>query len=375
MRRSLPIALILLLSACSMTPPDGSPRVAYREAESVQSLVVPPDLTQPRSPDALEIEQPGGVDGEVLPEFADIRMVRAGPVQWLEVDDADPRDLWPRMIGFLRSEGLTIRTQRPAEGLIETAWAQRYDGPARGGLGGFFQGLFGAVASDTVRDRYQIRLERLDSGGSRIFLTHWMAQEVNTNPNTRDTPILGMAAADADPAIAAEMRRRLLVYLGVRRQRASAIVAGETATTTYTTPIRLVVTKGGEAHVEIEESNFRRALGLVSEALGLIGAEVTEREEDKGNLWIRWLPPQAVRGTGLFSDDRPQRLLLKLEPADYGVRMAAGGADGNLRSGKVQVALLERLVDALGGDISSFRGVADPDEDSGSGLPDAPLGF
>ncbi len=364
MRRSLAVALIPLLSACSILgPPDDSPRVAYREAESVKSLVVPPDLTRPESPEALEITDPGGAQGSILPEYEDIRMVRAGPLQWLEVSGASPEDLWPRMSGFLRSEGLTIRTQRPAEGLVETAWAERFESVPRGGLAGLFDNLLGSVGSDQVRDKYQIRLERMDGeDGTRIFLTHWAAQETNTTPSARDTPIIEMVRTRPDPAVAAEMRRRLLVYLGVTRARATAIASREGAEQVYTAPVRLIETEGGVAYAEIGESSYRRTLGLVGEALRLIGAEVVEIDERKGSIWIRWLPPESVRGTGLFSDDSPRRLLVKLEDRDDSIRVRAGDSNGNIRSGEVQVALLERMVDAMGGDISSFRSVEDEED-------------
>lgn len=363
------VALAALVSACSLSPPEDSPRVAYREAESVRSLEVPPDLTRSRSPGALEISAPGTAEGDdVLPEFDDIRMVRWGPLQWLEIRDATPGELWSRMSGFLRNEGLTIRTRRPAEGLIETAWAERFDAPPRGGIGGLFQNLLGAAASDNMRDKYQIRLERLDdNGGTRIFLSHWAAQEVNTNPNSIDTPIIGMVRAEPDPAVAAEMRRRLLVYLGVSRARAGEIVAGEREGSIYTTPIRLVVTEAGVARAEIDDMGYRRALGLVGEGLRLMGADVTETDETKGTIALRWLPPKEIRGTGLFSSDRPRELMVRLESGEETVRVVAADADGTVRSGELHVALLERLVDAMGGDTTSHRDVSEPGSEPDSG--------
>lgn len=367
------VALAALVSACSISPPEDSPRVAYREAESVQSLVVPPDLTRPQSSEALAIVDPGTTDGDrVLPEFDSIRMVRSGPLQWLEVHDASPEELWPRMSGFLRSEGLTIRTQRPAEGLIETAWAERFDAPPAGGIRGLFQGLLGAVGSDTMRDKYQIRLERMEGdAGTRIFLSHWAAQDVNTNPDSIDTPIISAARVEPDPAIAAEMRRRLLIYLGVSRERAESIVAGRQEGSLYTTPVRLVVTEKGVARAEIDESSYRRAFGLVGEALRLAGAEVTGTDESKGTIRLRWLPPEEIRGSGLFSNDRPRELMVRLEPDEETVRIVAADADGTVRSGEVHVALLERLVDAMGGDTTSYRGVSESgDREDGGRSPE-----
>jgi len=368
------VLLIALVPGCTLSPPDESPRVAYREAESSQSLIVPPDLTRQSSTSALEIDQPGTTEGaQILPEFDDIRMVRAGPIQWLEIDGATPQELWPRMRGFLRNEGLTIGNQQPATGVIETAWAERFDTVPRGGIGGFVSGLFGDIASDPIRDKYQIRLEPMDDNpGTRVFLTHWAAQQINENPNTRDTPLLAMARIEPDPAIAAEMRRRLLVYLGVSRQRATRVASLDEGASVYTAPMRLVETEDGEVRAVLAEPDFRRAMGLVSEGLGLAGAQVVDSSFDQGRIWLRWLPPEEVRGSGLFSDDRPQTLVVRLQRIEGGVTIIAGDYSGDIGnedryredfgSDEVQVALLEALVNAMGGDISNYRDVEDLDD-------------
>jgi outer membrane protein assembly factor BamC len=378
---ALAVALVVFVTGCALQPPEGSPRIAYREAESTRSLVVPPDLTRQASSSALEIDQLGAGEGaEVLPEFENIRMVRAGPIQWLEITGASPDELWPRMRGFFSNEGLAIGNQRPAEGLIETVWAERFDNVPQGGLGGLFSDLLGTIASDPIRDKYQIRLERLDDNeGTRIFLTHWAAQQINENPNTRDTPLLAMARVEPDPAVAAEMRRRLLVYLGVSRSRATRVASLDGASV-YTAPMRLVETEDGEAQALLAVPNFRRALGLVGEGVRLTGAEVVETREDRGRIWLRWLPPKAARGSGFFSDDRPRNLVLRLQPIEGGVSIIAGrysgrigqedGYDETFSSGKVEVALLEALVNAMGGDISSYRNVEELDDVGPSKLTD-----
>ncbi|MDZ7828211.1 MAG: outer membrane protein assembly factor BamC [Halofilum sp. (in: g-proteobacteria)] len=382
MSRALAVALVVFFTGCALPPPEGSPRIAYREAESTRSLVVPPDLTRQASSSALEIDQLGAGEGaEVLPEFENIRMVRAGPLQWLEIEGASPDELWPRMRGFFSNEGLAIGNQRPAEGLIETVWAERFDSVPQGGLSGMFADFFGTIASDPIRDKYQIRLERIENnGGTRIFLTHWAAQQINENPNTRDTPLLAMARIEPDPAIAAEMRRRLLVYLGVSRSRATRVASLDEGADVYTAPMRLVETEDGEARALLAVPNYRRAFGLVGEGVRLAGAEVVDTRADRGRIWLQWLPPKAVRDSGFFSDDRPKNLVLRLEPIEGGVSIIAGrysgrigqadGYDETFSSGKVEVALLEELVNAMGGDISSYRDVEDLDDVGPSKLTD-----
>lgn len=352
----------VLATGCSMSPDEDSPTVAYREAEDARSLEVPPDLVKPSSSQALAL---GGTDGgsALLPEFEGIRFVRAGASAWLELEGVAPETVWPRVRGFLRGQGLTVERAEPDLGIIETGWAERYDSPSGGGLTGLLGGLFGGFGADSVRDRYQVRLERMDDdAGTRLFLVHRAAQEVpggrnsNSDPNPREAGGYTWARLGGDPAIEAEMTRRLLVHLGVSEGRARGIMDD---VDTRGLAVRYVETEAGVARLIIVGGDYRRVFARIGDALARIGADVEVAERERGRYRVRWTPPPEVAEEtsggflGLFGggEPEPQALELHMRLRAGQVRVVATDADGTRRSGPVQKALLRRLAEAMDGEV------------------------
>lgn len=362
-------ATTLALSACGLTPDSDSPTVAYREAESVKSLEVPPDLTRPESSDGLDLPgEGGGIRGALLPEFDGIRFVRAGINSWLEMDRVAPERVWPRVDGFLRSQGLTIARREPALGIVETGWAERFDSPGRGGIGGFINSILSGLGSSDIRDKYIVRLERMDGGtGTRVFVTHRSAQEVDTRAPGETRRQIGdyvWARLPGDPAIEAEMTRRLLVHLGLSKPDAEGVVA-DAVDALGVTP-RYVV-EGGAARIMLADTDLRRVFARVGDALGGIGANIRSADAGSGVYELDWVPPGDVeRGggfLGLFGPDadEPVALQVRLRLAGEAVRIKAADADGVLRSGPVHRALLRQLSVALGADPETVRQAEEAD--------------
>jgi outer membrane protein assembly factor BamC len=383
------LAATLVLGGCSLTADEG-PTVDYRNAESTKSLEVPPDLTGPDSRAALSVDGGGagassdsaiastgtsggasGVDGTgssgVLPEFDNVRFVRAGGSSWLEVEEAAPDAVWPRVDRFIRSQGLTVARREPALGIVETGWADRSDGPESGGLTGFFSGLVGG-ASETLRDRYNFRLERMDTGGTRIFVAHQLAQEIDVERNTRREANFEWVRRRGDPSIEAEMARRLLVHLGVSEDRSATVVA-EAAD-----PLEGAVRyrqDDGVARVRVEDRDLRRVFVRAGDALARIGAEVRSAERERGVYALEWKPPEgAVESGGLFGffgggEPSTRRLELQLSRASGGTVIRAADESGTPRSGDVHRALLREVAIAMGADEETVRATSSDSSDEG----------
>ncbi len=371
--RSLAATALLLvaatLSGCGMTPSSG-PTVAYREAQSEKSLEVPPDLTRPGSNSAISVSTNGTGGGAasantLLPDFEGIEFVRAGGSSWLEVRDVQPEAVWPRVDSFLRAQGLAVERREPNLGIIETGWAERFDSPKSGGITGFVGGLFAGLTSSNIRDKYQIRLERMDDGpGTRVFIHHRSAREVNVNQNTVDAGDYEWAQSTGDPAIEAEMARRMLVHLGLSDERSESVVA-DRAETLEATPDYAV--RGGAARIVIGDPNPRRVFARVGDALGQIGADIRSSQRERGVYAIDWTPPEDVGGGGffgLFGGGEPESEALEVQMfGEAGrVRIKAADADGEPRSGPVHRALLRRLAIAMGADERAVRRAEEEDE-------------
>jgi len=384
------LAATLVLGGCSLTADDG-PTVDYRSAESAKSLEVPPDLTRPDSRAALSVDGGGGsgdsaiastgtsgggsgVDATgssgVLPEFDNVRFVRAGASSWLEVEDAAPDAVWPRVERFIRAQGLTIERREPALGIIETGWADRLDGPESGGLTGFLSGALGGLSAENLRDRYNVRLERMDGGGTRIFVAHHLAQEIDAEENSRREADFEWVRRRGDPSVEAEMARRLLVHLGVSGDRSETIVAevGE--------PLQGAVRyreDGGVAWVRVDDSDPRRVFVRVGDALSRIGADVRSGDRERRVYVLDWRPPEgAVDSGGLFGffgDDEPEtrRLQLQLSRTDGRTEIRAADEGGEPRSGDVHRALLREVAVAMGADEETVRSGSGYGSDDGGG--------
>lgn len=381
------LAATLVLGGCSLTADEG-PTVDYRNAESAKSLEVPPDLTGPDSRAALSVDGGGdsaiastgtsgggsGVDATgssgVLPEFDNVRFVRAGGSSWLEVEEAAPDAVWPRIDRFIRAQGLTVARREPALGIVETDWVDRSDGPESGGLTGFFSGLVGG-GSETLRDRYNFRLERMDNGGTRVFVAHQLAQEIDVERNTRLEANYEWVRRRGEPSVEAEMARRLLVHLGVSEDRSATVVADAADPLEGAVRYRQ---DDGVARVRVEDRDLRRVFVRAGDALARIGAEVRSAERDRGVYALEWKPPKgAVESGGLFGffgggEPSTQRLELQLSRASGGTVIRAADESGTPRSGDVHRALLREVAIAMGANEEQVRATStDSGDDGGSG--------
>ena len=361
---------VLAVSACGITPKDG-PTVAYREAESGESLQTPPDLTRTSSSNAVNVSSDAegdSIKGKLLPEFEGIEFVRSGGSSWLEVADVPPEKLWPRVDTFLRGEGLSIASRQPELGIIETGWAQRFDSPRAGGVTGFLGGLFDKVASGSVQDKYQVRLERMEEReGTRIFIHHRTAQEVDTSQASVTSADYAWAQSQGDPAIEAEMARRMLVHLGLASGKADELIADQGAPLQARARYEL---DGDAARIMVADPNPRRVYSRVGDALGDVGADIRSRDRERGIYVFDWMPPEDLEDDGGFfgwfgGDDEPAETTLevRLFPEAGAIRIKAADEGGQARSGAVHRALLRQLAVAMGADPAAVREAEKTDDE------------
>lgn len=368
--RAMVLGLAVVLGGAACSAPSNSPQVAYKEAETGRSLDMPPELTRDRSRTDGSIPDLDADRQRIAPEFDNIELVRAGSSSWLEFRGASAEDVWPELEAFLRAQGLGAQVHRPSAGVIETDWSRRYETPPRSGIAGILDGVFGR--GDTgIHDRYQFRVERMrDGSGTRVFISHWTAEDTRLEASGRGGHGgFSWQQGSGDPAVVAEMQRRLLTYVGMRQERAERLVASGD------------ITRFEPGDAEYEESNdvasvalliedADEAAGRVSESLGRLGAVIESVDEERGLYRFQWVGPDATRGgsTGLLNmfrgGDGPEasEFVLQLRPragetrivtalAEDGLDADADGFSGVPASGVSEKALLQRLADALNGTI------------------------
>ncbi len=302
---ALVASLALSLAACSGGSTNS--RLDYKKAEVTKPLEVPPDLTLPPA-GGRDMELPllsaQGANGaaagmpSVLPAQANVHVAGDDSQRWLVVEST-PEALWPKLKSFWPSVGLSVQRDDAALGIMETAWAEN-----RADIkGGFIQNLLSKVLpnmySPSTRDKYRLRLERGENGGSELYVTHYGVEEVvkSVSEGFNETK---WQTRPSDPELANEILKRLMVYLGTPEATALAL-----AVTEQVGPHLQLVDEGGAA-LRLDEG-FDRAWRRTGIALDRMGLVVEDRDRSNGLYYVTKveLLEEEKKGwfASLFSDE------------------------------------------------------------------------
>ena len=319
-------ACVALASACSGTLDDELGRVgtdrqpSYKSSRSVPPLEIPPDLTSSSIRDTLAIpgvgatysQHAGGEGGTgtrsaaaVLPEVENARIERSGDQRWLVISMA-PEEVWPRLRDFWIDQGFAVEAQEPDVGVMETDWAAVESPLPAGALKRLTnlinKGLYGVA----VRDRYRTRVERgAEAGTTEIYISHRGAEQTYIGDDAAlgqqdDVGKIVWQPRPSDPGLEAEMLSRLMIFLGVDKQRAIAAVAEDAAAESRA---RLVSEDGGTPSIVLDEG-FSRAWRRTGAALDRAGFTVDDRDRSRGLFFVQYASQgdgAQTRKTGWFS--------------------------------------------------------------------------
>ena len=222
MIRVLTIALMgFSLVACSIGPRASSPEQLYsKNATQARELQVPPDLNEVAEGEQFVL--PGNSGGAItratlLPETADVRFVREAGANYLDIQNA-PEEIWPQLQEFFRAERFPISQSEPVAGLISTQWRELAENADRNATKALMD-------SDATVIRIAFRLERGAAGNTRLFAR----QQVARNADAQIGPENLWPPSSHDPEKTSELLARLMVFLGVEKQRAEGILTDQAA--------------------------------------------------------------------------------------------------------------------------------------------------
>ncbi len=309
--------IVALLSGCSSTPKvsdvvrDGE--ADYKTSRSLPPLEVPPDLSTSAIEDTMVVPDAGPAGGTatysdyasergggrlagaqgILPTSDGIQVQRDGDKRWLVVPG--PPDLyWDRIREFWMENGLVIDMEDPNTGIMETDWAEnRADIPQ-----GFIRSMLGKVGdfvySSATRDKFRTRFERgIEPATTEIYISHRGAEEVEKS----DSRII-WEPRPSDPELEAEMLNRLMVYLGVSRERAADMIASKQQRVPRAHIIR---DADGKVALDLRD-DFTRAWRRTGLALDRVGFTVQDRDRSQGIYFVRYVDPlKDNEDKGLFS--------------------------------------------------------------------------
>lgn len=356
-------ALLVLAGGCSILESD---TIDYKSAGRGTSLEVPPDLTQLQTSSRYtipgdtvtasgyqagqDVANRSGV--RTAPDtIADVHYMRDGATRWLRVDR--PADkIWKELRNFWLDNGFLLTVDQPNTGIMETDWAENRakipQDVIRRTLGKVFDSLY----STGERDRFRTRVERNDSGGTDIFITHDGMEEVYTS-SQRDSTVWQARPRDRD--LEAEFLRRLMVTLGVSEEKSKAMVAQAAAGEASTEARAQVVQVSGAAAVQMPE-DFDSAWRRVGLALDRTGFTVEDRDRSRGLYYVRYVDPKLEsKKPGFFgklfgrgSKQLPtERYQIQVESGQTGSVVTVHDKDGGAIPAQDNASIVQILADEL----------------------------
>ncbi len=164
------VLIVAILSSCSkVTAPVkeiglGSRDINYQADEKVGSLIIPPDLTEPSSLQALTEVEEIVDENQVVQRVQNVEIKRDKYRRWLLVD-LPPSDVWALSKEFFRSYGFKIEKENQKIGLLETDYLEIETKVPDKSLGAIRAALSKALKTQyglPIADKYRIRIEPTD---------------------------------------------------------------------------------------------------------------------------------------------------------------------------------------------------------------------
>lgn len=321
---------LVLLTGCS-TVQDLLPdrRAEYKRSETGTDLAVPPDLTSSSIDDNLivpelgpagtatfsdysrERGEGGKTNTDLLPQPETVRMEREGTFRWLVIA-GDSETVWNEMRRFWEDNGFLLEREDPGTGIMETQWAENRadipEGPVRSLLGKALDGMYSA----STRDKFKLRIEPgQEPDTTSVFLTHYGVKEVQ-----RGEYEVVWENRPRDPELEAEMLRRIMLFVGVSEERATALAQGHEPEAGPRA--RMMVSPQGQRQLLIQES-VAMSWRLVGIALDGSYFQVEERDPALRTFTVRYRDPLAdSKSEGILSSlafwkDEPDEALYEVQ--------------------------------------------------------------
>ena len=386
-RTGLILALPVALSACSsLSDTFSQETIQYETSDSRAPLEIPPDLNSvpvsdryavPSRPQTVWARQQAqqeaaqsGADpaqvSQVLPVGEVAQIIREGNNRWIHVNLA-PEQVWPIVQDFWNTVGLTLSRQDASIGVMETNWAENRAKLPQDIIRATLGKVIDMVYSTGERDQYRARLERSETGGTDIFITHRSMVEVVKNiSGDNDTTV--WQPGPSDPEMEAEMITRLSQRINAEfNPRAVAASKAEHAKQVqelaqYQAVESLSQLESGADGVATSiyiKEGYERAWRRVALAIDRMGFTVEDRDRSRGFFLVRYLDEEyeedqrAKQGfwKNVFSRDTPvdapQYAIYLQQISDSETRVHVLGPDGKADTTGVAPKILTLLSEQI----------------------------
>jgi len=264
--------------------------VNYQADDTVDSLVIPPDLTKPSS-QGLFIENIGMTDeGYKVTKLQNVEVKRDTHRRWLLVE-MPPGEVWSLSKEFFRSFGFKIEKENQKIGILETDYLEIDTKVPDKSLGAIRAMLSKALKTQyglPIADKYRIRIESTDnSNQSEVYLTLTSIGEVVKGEKRLWQP------REKDVELETEMLLNLMVFLG--SDRSEAINKIQASNDKIESPVSVVKSESGYATL-VFQYNKKQTWSYLGWALDELDVDIEDRDVIDGSYFIK-----ITKDKGFFS--------------------------------------------------------------------------
>ena len=281
------IFIASLITSCSLVSDPikkvglGGRVVNYQGDDTIDSLVIPPDLTKPNS-QGLFVENLGVTDkGYKVTEVKNVEVKRDAYRRWLLVD-MPPSEVWPLSKEFFRSFGFNIEKENQKIGILETDYLEIDTKVPDKSLGAIRAMLSKALKTQyglPIADKYRIRIESLDDPNqSEVYLTLTSIGEVVKGEQRL------WQSREKDVELETEMLLNLMVFLG--SDRSEAINKIQASNERPESPVSVVKSESGYATL-VFPYNKKQAWSYLGWALDELYVDIEDRDARDGSYYIK----------------------------------------------------------------------------------------
>jgi len=280
------IFIASLLISCSMVSDPikkiglGGRTLNYQVDDSVDSLVIPPDLTKPNSQGMFAETVEVDANSYQAIEFQNVEVKRDYLRRWLLVD-MPPSEVWQLSKEFFRSFGFKIEKENQKIGIMETDYLEidtnvpdKSLGAIRAGLSKLLNTQYGLP----IADKYRVRIESVDdSNQSEVYLTLSSIGEVVQGEVRVWQP------REKDVELETEMLLHLMVFLGSDRSESiNKILANNQK---IESPVSVIKSESGYATL-VFPYNKKQAWSYLGWGLDELNIDIEDRDITDGSYFI-----------------------------------------------------------------------------------------
>ena len=281
------IFIASLITSCSMVSDPikkvglGGRVVNYQGDDTIDSLVIPPDLTKPNS-QGLFVENLGVTDkGYKVTEVKNVEVKRDAYRRWLLVD-MPPSEVWSLSKEFFRSFGFNIEKENQKIGILETDYLEidtKVPDKSLGAIRAMLSKALNTQYGLPIADKYRIRIESLDDPNqSEVYLTLTSIGEVVKGEQRL------WQSREKDVELETEMLLNLMVFLGSNRS--EAINKIQASNERPESPVSFVKSESGYATL-VFPYNKKQAWSYLGWALDELYVDIEDRDAIDGSYYIK----------------------------------------------------------------------------------------